>query len=101
MLYRYGGFLFPKKVRIGESEMRIKMVSLALALALVLGMAFGGFGTKEVCVQSASAGANDQENLSEDVEDTIYTWIPTIVTLMMIGVALGALGVNLTRRMQQ
>ena len=79
-------------------EMKItkKLISIALAFCVLtmIAVAMNAYDTEMVI--NSSAG----DNLSENTTETVEQWIPTIIALTMVGIALSALGVQQYYRRQ-
>ena len=78
-----------------------KIISLAI-IALVVSLGFLALGSQikqeNTGFIGEARGAVDTTNLTGDIEDAIEDYIPLIVVLTLIGIALSALGINMARK---
>jgi len=81
-----------------------KLIAGLSALMFVGMFCFGALfpANEGIYIQKAGAAKDmeqERDNMSEEIELTIYDNVPLIVFFVMIGIALAALGINLQSRM--
>lgn len=76
-----------------------KAFGLFIAVMFLVNMTFQTVPMgQEVIMPGSAMDADDQASLEENITDTIVSWIPFVVAMSFVGLALGYLGIRMRER---